>query len=196
MKNYIKSVEFVASVFTKNDFPKPLKYNFIVIGKSNVGKSSFINSITNKKRLAFTSSTPGKTQSLNFYLINKKFYLIDLPGYGYGKVSILTKKKWTDILNHYFNTINSLKYCFLLIDVRREEPDELDKQIIDFMHNNMIPIYYVLTKIDKLGKSKIEGAIQKFCSKLNIERDYVIPFSSLKKIGIDKIYNIFKIVIE
>lgn len=196
MENYIKNVKFVKAVFNQNDFPHPLKYNFLVIGKSNVGKSSFINTIANRKKLAYTSSTPGKTQSINFFLINNKFYLVDLPGYGYGKISYLTRKKWTNLLNFYLKNYPSLKYCFLLFDIRREKPDELDLQIIDHMHQNMIPVYYVLTKIDKIGKSKLNSIINKFMFHLNIEKDYIIPFSSLKKIGIEKIYSIFKIIVE
>ncbi|MFN3412141.1 MAG: ribosome biogenesis GTP-binding protein YihA/YsxC, partial [Exilispira sp.] len=135
----IKNCEIQFTVYDKNNLVEIMLPAICVIGRSNAGKSSFINTIVEKKRFAYTSSKPGKTRSLNFYLINNQFYLVDFPGYGYGAISDLTKKGWNDLIDSFFNMRKIRKYIFFLIDCRRK-PDEIDYQLIEYIKINKIPI--------------------------------------------------------
>jgi len=192
MEKYIKKAELLKTVFEIDQFPVA-DYNcdFLLFGKSNVGKSSFINTITQRKRLAYTSGTPGKTQSINFYKINDLFCIVDLPGYGFGKVSYLDQKKWTKLLEYYFTRYNTHKYAFILIDIRRE-PDEKDLGIINYLAQYNIPVYFIITKSDKIGKSKFPSYHSKFTKIFATAPESVILFSSLKKTGMDKVENLLK----
>jgi|GEM_PF-387008 GTP-binding protein len=200
MERYVKKVELVKTIYTINDFDNnfindKVDFHFLVFGKSNVGKSSFINTILNRKNFAKVSKTPGRTSSINFYLINNLFYLIDLPGYGFSKSKLKSKVEWTNILNFYFLKIESYKYSFFIFDIRREYFDNLDNEIIEFLIFNKIPIYYIFNKIDKVSKNEAIKRKNYISKKYNIPIENIILFSSLKKVGIYEVENIFKNII-
>lgn len=182
----IKNSEIKFTVFNKDEIPQIDLPSICIIGRSNAGKSSFINTIVEKKRFAYTSSTPGKTRSLNFYLINKSFYLVDFPGYGYGAISDLTKKGWNEMIDSFFRLNNNKKYIFFLIDCRRKI-DLLDERLIEYLRANSLPILYILTKIDKIPKGKVSGLKSYFIEQFSVDKSLVVPFSSLTKEGKDKV---------
>ncbi|MCX8057949.1 MAG: ribosome biogenesis GTP-binding protein YihA/YsxC [Spirochaetes bacterium] len=195
MENLFKNVKLIKTVYKIEDFGEfKHKYDFLIFGRSNSGKSSFINSLINRKNFAFVSKKPGKTSSINFFLINNLFCLVDMPGYGYSKTSNLIKKNWNDILNFYFNNIKTIKYSFFLHDIRREF-DELDFELINFLKFYKIPIFYIISKCDKETKSRLLIKEKHFLEILNVTNDNLILFSSLKKIGLNKVENIFKNII-
>jgi len=150
----IKSAEFIISNTEIEKCPTPNKPEFAFIGRSNVGKSSLINMITGRKELAKISSTPGKTQTINHFLINKAWYLVDLPGYGYASVSKSLKQNWATMIDSYFANRENLYCTFVLIDSRLE-PQANDMQFIKRLGSHGIPIALVLTKTDKLKQSEL-----------------------------------------
>ena len=160
---------------------------FAFIGRSNVGKSSLINTLVNRKSFARVSAEPGKTRTVNYYLVNGSFYLTDLPGYGYAKVSKETRVQWSAMIDRYFRTSRSLKLVFLLLDMRHE-PSEGDLQMYARLRNGGIRTAVILTKSDKLSaneQQKMKTVIRKA---LSLPDDGImIPFSTLKKTGRDEI---------
>lgn len=178
----IEHVEFVKSVNNLKDKPKPLP-EICFVGRSNVGKSSLINMILSTK-IAKVSSTPGKTRFLNYFLINKSFYFVDLPGYGYSKVSIEEQEKWKKFLTLYLKNNNNLKLLFQLIDIRHEHKNN-DKMMIEFLEYYNIPYIILLTKSDKISNQKIN---EQFNYYKNIFTDKkIIITSSNKNIGRNEI---------
>lgn len=159
-------------------------------GKSNVGKSSLINGLINRKSLARTSSQPGKTQTINFYHVNDSMYLVDLPGYGYAKVSEEIKAKWGKMIERYLNTSSMLKAVFLLIDIRHE-PSANDKNMYDWIiHNGFQPII-IATKLDKIKRSQVQKQIKLIREGLEVvEGTPIIPFSAETKQGRDEIWEL------
>lgn len=159
-------------------------------GKSNVGKSSLINGLINRKSLARTSSQPGKTQTINFYHVNDSMYLVDLPGYGYAKVSEEIKAKWGKMIERYLNTSPMLKAVFLLIDIRHE-PSANDKNMYDWIiHNGFQPII-IATKLDKIKRSQVQKQIKLIRNGLEVvEGTPIIPFSAETKQGRDEIWEL------
>lgn len=159
-------------------------------GKSNVGKSSLINGLINRKSLARTSSQPGKTQTINFYHVNDSMYLVDLPGYGYAKVSEEIKEKWGKMIERYLNTSPMLKAVFLLIDIRHE-PSANDKNMYDWIiHNGFQPII-IATKLDKIKRSQVQKQIKLIRNGLEVvEGTPIIPFSAETKQGRDEIWEL------
>lgn len=157
-------------------------------GKSNVGKSSLINALMNRKALARTSAQPGKTQTINFYNINDDMYLVDLPGYGYAKVSQQEKEKWGKMIERYLHTSKTLKAVFLLIDIRHD-PSANDKMMYDWiLHNGYEPII-IATKLDKLKRSQVQKNIKAIKEGLKLRKDgIIIPFSSETKQGREEIW--------
>jgi GTP-binding protein len=154
----IKSAEFVISNSDYTLCPaKPLP-EYAFIGRSNVGKSSLINMVTNHSKLAHTSSTPGKTQLINHFLINKEWYLVDLPGYGWAKVSKDKKEKFATMIEDYLRHRQNLRCTFVLIDVRHE-PQEIDLQFMEWLGENEIPFSIIFTKIDKLSKTAVKANV-------------------------------------
>lgn len=190
----VKSSELKFTVFTKDNLVEIDLPTICVVGRSNAGKSSFLNTIVGKKKFAYVSSTPGKTRSLNFYLINNQFYLVDFPGYGYGAVSDLTRKGWNNLIDSFFKIDNIKKYIFFLIDCRRKL-DEIDLEFIEYLRFNKLPILFILTKIDKIAKAKISGIKSYFIERLNCDKSLVIPYSSLTKDGKDLVLNYIESVI-
>lgn len=161
-------------------------------GKSNVGKSSLINGLINRKSLARTSSQPGKTQTINFYHINDWMYLVDLPGYGYAKVAEGIKAKWGKMIENYLHTSIRLKAVFLLIDIRHE-PSANDKIMYDWIvHNGFQPII-IATKLDKIKRSQIQKQVKLIRTGLDVvEGTPIVPYSAVTKQGRDEIWELIE----
>ena len=161
-------------------------------GKSNVGKSSLINGLMNRKALARTSAQPGKTQTINFYNINEAMYLVDLPGYGYAKVSQSEKEKWGKMIEDYLHKSSQLKAVFLLIDIRHD-PSANDKQMYDWvLHNGFSPII-IATKLDKIKRSQVQKQVKAIKQGLQVEKGtLVIPFSAETKQGREEIWSVIE----
>lgn len=159
-------------------------------GKSNVGKSSLINGLMNRKSLARTSAQPGKTQTINFYNVNECIYLVDLPGYGYAKVAQSEKEKWGKMIENYLHTSKNLKAVFLLIDIRHE-PSANDKMMYDWIvHNGYEPII-IATKLDKLKRSQVQKHVKMLKEGLKLRPgSTIIPFSSVTKQGREEIWTL------
>jgi GTP-binding protein len=149
----VKDIKFFKSVYDLKDLPGKSLPEIILCGRSNVGKSTFINTLFNKKSLAKTSSSPGKTRSINFYLVNDKFYIVDLPGYGYAKASKEEKKKWGKFLSEYIVQRNNILHAFHILD-SRHTPSELDLKMNALLKISAIPYTFILNKVDKLKQSE------------------------------------------
>lgn len=164
-------------------------------GKSNVGKSSLINALMNRKSLARTSAQPGKTQTINFYNINKELYFVDLPGYGYAKVSQEVKEKWGKMIENYLHKSKQLKAVYLLIDIRHK-PSENDINMYEWILNNGYEPIIIATKLDKINRSQKDKQIKLIRTTLNVvPGTAIIPFSATTKAGREEIYeNIDKIL--
>jgi GTP-binding protein len=157
-------------------------------GKSNVGKSSLINALMNRKSLARTSAQPGKTQTINFYNINSELYFVDLPGYGYAKVSLSEKEKWGKMIERYLHSSKRLKLVFLLVDIRHE-PGENDKQMYQWILGQGYQPVIIATKMDKIKRSQLQKQVKLVKEGLQVvEGTILIPFSAQTKQGRDEIY--------
>ena len=186
----IKSVELekvcgVTSVIPDNDKPE-----IAFAGKSNVGKSSLINGLMNRKSYARTSSQPGKTQTINFYNVNKELYFVDLPGYGYASVSKEVKAKWGKLIERYLRNSKQLQCVFLLVDIRHA-PSTNDVEMYEWiLANGFYPII-IATKLDKIKRSQVQKNVKIIKEKLNVEPGtIIIPFSAQTKQGRDEIWDI------
>ena len=186
----IKTVSLETVVGITSTLPQNIYPEFAFAGKSNVGKSSLINAIMNRKSLARTSSQPGKTQTINFYNVNNELYLVDLPGYGYAKVSQETKVKWDKMIERYLQRSKQLKAVFLLIDIRHD-PSANDRDMYEWIvHNGFEPII-IATKSDKISRGQIDKHLKAIRNGLKTRPGTIlIPFSSLKKDGLEQIYNL------
>ena len=188
---HIKSAEFVMSNQDVAKCPKNNIPEYAFIGRSNVGKSSLINMLTNRKSLAKTSGRPGKTQLINHFIINKNWYLVDLPGYGYARVSKSTKKVFQKFITAYFEKRKQLVSAFVLVDIRHK-PQPIDLEFMQWLGENMIPFSIVFTKVDKLRPNAIETHINDYKNIL-LETWEEMPqyfiTSSSKKIGQDELLN-------
>jgi GTP-binding protein len=153
-----KNIDFIKSVYDLDALPSPELPQLIMCGRSNVGKSSFINSIFNRKGIAKTSSTPGKTRSINFYNVEDSFYLVDLPGFGYAKTSIKEREKWGRLISKYILESESIHHAFHLVD-SRYEPTELDVQLNSWLKRAKLNYTLILNKADKLKQSQINKTI-------------------------------------
>ena len=182
------SLEKVCGVTSK--LPENDKIEVAFAGKSNVGKSSLINALMNRKALARTSSQPGKTQTINFYNINDAMYLVDLPGYGYAKVSQSEKEKWGKLIERYLQGSQMLKAVFLLIDIRHE-PSANDKMMYDWVVSNGYEPIIIATKLDKIKRSQVQKQIKILRMGLGMSKEGVlIPFSAETKQGRDEIWKL------
>ena len=157
----VKSASFVVSNAKVSDCPKSSLPEFAFIGRSNVGKSSLINMLTGRKQLAKTSGKPGKTQLINHFLINKNWHLVDLPGYGYARVSKKTKKEFQSYITSYFLERKQLINAFVLIDIRHE-PQAIDMEFMEWMGTQQIPFSIIFTKADKLSENKIDATLSAY----------------------------------
>lgn len=179
----LETVCGITSVLPVNDKPE-----IAFAGKSNVGKSSLINALMNRKSLARTSAQPGKTQTINFYNINDELYFVDLPGYGYAKVSVSTKEKWGKMIEKYLRMSKQLKIVFLLLDIRHE-PSQNDRNMYEWIvYQGFHPII-IATKLDKINRSQKDKQIKLIKQGLNvIPGTKILPFSALSKQGRDEIW--------
>ena len=180
------SLDIVCGITSK--LPDTGRPEVAFAGKSNVGKSSLINGLMNRKALARTSAQPGKTQTINFYNVNESIYLVDLPGYGYAKVSQSEKEKWGRMIEKYLHTSRNLKAVFLLVDIRHE-PSANDKMMYDWiLHNGYEPII-IATKLDKLKRSQVQKNVKQIKEGLNLRPgSMIIPFSAETKQGREEIW--------
>ncbi len=184
----ITSVDFVTSAVRKSQYPEDKKAEFLMIGRSNVGKSSFINTLVNRKNIARISSIPGKTQTLNFFLINNDFYLVDVPGYGFAKVSKSLKNKFGVIIEDYLKDRENLKMVFMLVDFRHK-PTNDDVLMYDYLKYYKIPVTIIATKSDKVSKNSYVKNEKIIRETLNLdENDDIILFSSVSKLGKQDVY--------
>ena len=180
------NTKFIKSASKKDEFIVDSLPQVAVVGRSNVGKSSLINLLTNNSKMAKTSSTPGRTRLVNYFNVGEKFYLVDLPGYGYNKASKSIADSWDMVMNDYFVDNERLKVVLLLLD-SRIMPTELDKQMLDFLAEHDIPVVIVLTKIDKLSRSDLNMNIGKISDIIRYSRERIVPTSASKKQGVERI---------
>lgn len=188
----IKKAELETVCGITSKLPAHTRSEFAFAGKSNVGKSSLINAMMNRKSLARTSSQPGKTQTINFYNINDELYFVDLPGYGYAKVSLEAKAKWGKMIENYLKKSQVLHAVFLLVDIRHD-PSENDKMMYDWViHNGYRPVV-IATKLDKLKRSQVAAHVKAVRQGLGMEKeDILIPFSAETKQGRDEIWELIE----
>ena len=188
------SLETVCGITSR--LPENTLPEIALAGKSNVGKSSLINAVMNRKSLARTSAQPGKTQTINFYNVNDAFYLVDLPGYGYAKVSEEVKAKWGKMVERYLRQSRQLKAVFLLIDIRHE-PSANDRQMYDWIISQGYHPIIIATKLDKLKRSQVPSALKTVREGLKAGKETIIlPFSALTKQGREEIYEVIDRLIE
>lgn len=182
----ITSAKYLTSVVDKDKILKDEKTEIAFVGRSNVGKSSLINSLVGQKGLAKTSSTPGLTKMINYFLINDKFRIVDLPGYGYAKTGHKHIANWAGLMEEYLLCSQSLKSVFVLLDCR-VKPTELDKTMLEFLNSYQIPFVVVVTKVDKLAKSKIPQAVTAIAKELGIRKEMIFAYSSENAFGREKL---------
>ena len=179
----ITNTEIVISAVRQSQYPEPNFPEFLVVGRSNVGKSSFVNTIINRKNYARVSTHPGKTQTLNFYLVNNEFYLVDVPGYGYARVGEDKRKKFGLMIEEYLETRTNLKEVFLLIDFRHL-PTEDDLLMYDFLKYHQKKVTIIATKVDKISPSKREKQKKNILDAIDlVVGDEFILYSSVSKEG-------------
>lgn len=180
----ITKAEFVKSIADYSTAKMPPIPQIALVGRSNVGKSTLINTLCNRKKLAKVSSTPGKTRLINLFNINDKFYLVDLPGYGYARVAGNEKERWSRMMEDYFMLSRDLVHIFFLVDIRRE-PNEDDLQMSLWIQHSAIDCTIIAAKADKVPKSKRKNLSKKFSDKLAMTfATTTIEFSSLEKFGV------------
>ncbi|MEE1143106.1 MAG: ribosome biogenesis GTP-binding protein YihA/YsxC [Bacteroidales bacterium] len=193
----VKSAEFVKSSSDYRQSPKADRAEFAFIGRSNVGKSSLINALVNKKDLAKTSSQPGKTQLINHFLIDSQWYLVDLPGYGYAKVSKSSREVWGKMIRNYILKRENLLNVYVLVDSRLT-PQKIDIEFINFLGENAVPFTIVFTKIDKQSAGKTEENLEVYKQELLKyweELPNIILTSSEKRKGLDELLDSIKSII-
>ncbi|AFR22271.1 ribosome biogenesis GTP-binding protein YihA/YsxC [Lactobacillus helveticus] len=186
----IKSSNYAVSAVREDQYPKDNLPEIALSGRSNVGKSSLINTILNRKNLARTSSQPGKTQTLNFYLINDEFYLVDVPGYGYARVSQKKRQEFGEMIQDYLETRPNLKGLVILID-SRHEPTKDDIAMYNYAQYLNLPILVVCTKIDKIKKSQVNKVMSRLKKNIDLNYDHVtvLTFSSVTKLHVAELGN-------
>lgn len=186
-----KNVDFYCSYGISSQLPESERAEIAFAGRSNVGKSSLINKLLERKSLARVSSVPGKTATINFYTAND-FYLVDLPGYGYAKVAKSEKYRWSELIEGYYAQERNFALTVLLIDMRHK-PSELDIQMVDFLVEKELPFIICLTKADKLNKTETEKMMKVFSETIPYADELtIIPTSSEKGLGMDELRNIIE----
>ena len=185
----IRSSEITMSAVHRHQYPTDRIPEIALAGRSNVGKSSLTNALLNRRNFARTSSTPGKTRTINFYLINKEFFFVDLPGYGYAKVAKSEKDKWGQVMERYLQDRDELCAIFLLVDIRHE-PTADDKMMYDWIKYYGYDCVVVATKADKISRGQYLKHLSVIRKKLQLEKDEkIIPVSSSKKTGIEELWS-------
>jgi GTP-binding protein len=187
---YLKNAVFTKSIFNKKELIQDNLPTFVMVGKSNVGKSSFINALTNNKKLAKVGSNPGKTRSINYFKVNNELYLVDLPGYGFSKMSLKEKESINKLTNSFLETNLNIRHIFFLVDIRHE-PTENDRAMYDWLASRNIPCTIVANKADKLSKTKAEEMINIIRKRLFADSE-IIAFSSENKTGLEEIIKILE----
>lgn len=186
----IKKCEFLKSAVLKEQYPELDLPEIAFSGRSNVGKSSLINSLLNRKKLVKVSSNPGKTRTINFFLINEQLVMVDLPGYGYAAVSKSEKLAWGKMIEDYLKTRESLKHVVLLVDIRHE-PTNDDKLMYDFIKYYKSPVIVVATKLDKITRSSVNKNLNIIRKKLELDNsDILIPYSSETHAGREELWEV------
>lgn len=184
----ISSVNLAISAVRRSQYPTDQKPEFLLVGRSNVGKSSFINTLINRKNYARTSATPGKTQTINFYLVNDQFYLVDAPGYGYAKVNKAKQKKFGLMMEDYLTNRTNLRQVFMLVDFRHKLSND-DIMMYNFLKYYKIPVTIVATKVDKIPITKQQQQRNLILEDLDLViGDDFVMFSNITKIGKDEIH--------
>ena len=184
----IKDIRMDMSAVKKEQYPDDGLPQIAFVGRSNVGKSSSINTLLNRKKIARVSQTPGKTRTINFYKINSEFYFVDLPGYGYAKLSKEEKSSWGKVMEEYFINSKNLIHVFILVDIRHE-PKEDDVLMLDFVRHYGIPVSIIATKSDKVTRNDAAISKRTIKSKMKLEGERILPISALKKTGVEEIWN-------
>ena len=185
----VTGVEIAISAVRRSQYPIDNKKEFLLVGRSNVGKSSFINTLINRKNYARTSSKPGKTQTLNFYLVNDNFYLVDVPGYGYASVNKKMQQKFGMMIEEYLVNRHELKQVFMVIDFRHK-PTEDDILMYNFLKYYKLPVMVIATKTDKVNKNKHDKYKKIILDTLNLTlEDELVLFSAITKIGKNEVYD-------
>lgn len=193
---HIQDAKILTSAVDKKSYPDANLPEIALAGRSNVGKSSFINKLTQRKGLARTSSQPGKTQTLNFYELNQKFRIVDVPGYGYARVSKTSRLKWKKMIQNYFENRENLLLLLLLMDARHE-PTQLDKEMYAYAETLDLPFAIVLTKVDKIKKSQLNKHLSMYKKALNLpSTDALFLFSALTGEGMEDIWEVIEDVLE
>jgi GTP-binding protein len=192
----VLSAEFVLSAKESAHYPPPVMPEIAFAGRSNVGKSSLINALLNRKKLARTSNTPGRTQEINFFRVNDRFGFIDLPGYGYAKVPESIRKRWGPMVETYLRERHTLRLVVLILDVRRDPSDE-DLQLIDWMRCYQIPFLIVLTKTDKVSNNEFSDRRRRIVEKIGLPAETpFIPFSAKTGTGKESLWREIQKAVE
>lgn len=178
----LHNAEFIRSAVKQEDFPQDILPQVIFAGKSNVGKSSVINRLLNRKNFARVGASPGKTTHINFFLIDRKFYLVDLPGYGYAKVSMQERERWGKLIELYFSDEKPIDLGVFIVDIRHK-PTADDCVMCDWLKQTGMPFCIVANKMDKLKKSQIDPAVSLIAETLEVPEECIIPFSAEKGVG-------------
>jgi len=186
--------EFIKSASEPSGYPPPEKPEIAFVGRSNVGKSSMINAILDRKKLVKVGKTPGKTRLLNFFNIDDRMTLVDLPGYGFARVSKTEKEKWGKSIEAYLGQRENLRACVLIMDVRHL-PTNDDMNMLSWLEAFQIPVIPVLTKCDKLSGNKLTKQVNAVSKHLMMEKDHIVLFSAMTKKGKDEIWDIINEVI-
>ena len=187
----IKEPRFEISVMNKSQYPKNKLPQIVLAGKSNVGKSSFVNCLVNRKALARTSSAPGKTRQINFYNMDEKFYFVDLPGYGYSQMSKVEQKKVGDSIETYLRNSKNINLVILLFDIRHD-PTANDKMMMDYIKSTGHRYIVVTSKADKIAKTKVQSYVDKIAEILDVESDLIFAFSSENKFNRDVVWEVIE----
>lgn len=188
----IKNPKFEISAVSPKQYPTNGLPEIVLVGKSNVGKSSFINTMINRKKLARTSSEPGKTRQINFYNMDEKFYFVDLPGYGYSKMSKTEQAKVNGFIDEYLHIRKNIALIILLIDIRHE-PGTNDKMMYDYIIRSGLPFIVITSKADKIAVTKVDAAVSSIQEVLNPIKDFTfLPFSAERKIYTDNTWKVIE----
>ncbi|MBR2744179.1 MAG: YihA family ribosome biogenesis GTP-binding protein [Clostridia bacterium] len=188
----VKNPQFEISAVSPKQYPTNGLPEVVLVGKSNVGKSSFINTMINRKKLARTSSEPGKTRQINFYNMDNTFYFVDLPGYGYSKMSKSEQAKVNGFIDEYLHIRKNIALIILLIDIRHE-PGSNDKMMYDYIIRSGLPFIVIANKADKIAITKVDSAVDSIQAILNPIKDFTfLPFSSERKIYTEKAWEIIE----
>ncbi len=183
----VKNPKFEISAVSKKQYPKGNIPEIVLVGKSNVGKSSFVNTMVNRKNLARTSNTPGKTRQINFYNIDDKFYFVDLPGYGFSKMSKKEKIISGNYIEEYLNQGKNISLIIFLLDIRHKPTDD-DLLMYEYILKSNLPFIILTNKADKIAITKVDNEVKRIKEILGISYSTILPFSSERKIYVDKVW--------